>query len=550
MNELYTCSGAWRIVLQAADGADRHWMDGYGLFAVLGGKGQLAIEGEKWILHPGTLLFSNPDRLVELQAAERGHLVVAAVRFRILRRSEKPGEEGLYRERTDRWMNDGAVALDGAYRAAELVGELLTASASGEADDLQLMRRDLLLYELLLLLRERGKPVGSQAAAPDHQTAIRHVIAYMQQHYNEEITRDSMAALAGFHPRSFSGLFKQETGSGFADYLADIRIRKAKEHLLLTRSNLDEIARDVGYSNGLYLSRKFKQVTGFSPKAYIREPKRVVIYDLIGHLLALGVKPVGASYFGGLTNHVLLREELRGVEDVGRTSMQPVIDSRPDLIVAPSWLGPELTGRLQTVAPTMVVPYGDPVDRVRRLGDALGRRAEAEVCIARYRERAKEIREEISEVIRPGESVGLYELSPESIWVFSEFHGRGGYNLYRAMGLEPPEIVRRRVMGKGMITQLQIEQLPAYAADHMFVCYPFTPDSEQWVTRMMRHPAWRSIPAHRSNRIYFIDRQLFHSSDMLSMIKQLELQRDLLLKHGRTDEGPCVFVHEKNDFNP
>ncbi len=548
MDELYTCTDAWRTVLQAADGADRRWTDGYRLFAVLGGKGQMSIDGERWILNPGTVVFCNPDRLVDMQAADRRHLEVVCVRFLIVRRSEAAGEEGVYRERTNRWLADGPIETGASYRAAELIRDILAVSA--EVDEVKLMRRDMLLYELLLQLRENGSAAASRAGAPDHRTAIRTVISYLQQHYNEEITRDAMAALAGFHPRVFSGLFKQETGVGFAGYLADIRIRKSKEQLLLTRGNLDEIARNVGYSNGLYLSRKFKQETGFSPKAYLREPKRVVIYDLIGSLLALGVKPVGASYFYGLASHPLLREELRGVADVGRTSVQPVIDLEPELIVVPLWLGPELIGKLQAVAPTMIVPYGDPVDRMRRLADALGKRAEAEACVSGYMERAKRIREEIVEVIAPGETVGLYELSPDSVWVFSEFHGRGGYNLYRAMRLEPPEIVRRHVMGRGMITELKMEQLPEYAADHMFVCYPFTSDSEQWVTRIMRHPAWSEVEAFRRNRIYFIDRQLFHSADVLSMVKQLELQRELLLKHGQESGGPCVFVHEKNDFNP
>jgi len=548
MDELYTCTGAWRTVLQAADGADRRWTDGYCLFAALGGQGRLAIDGEQWMMTPGTVVFCNPDRFAEMQAADKRHLEVACVRFSIVRRSEAAGEEGVYRERTNRWLPDGEIETGVSYRTAELVRDILAAST--EADDVKLMRRDMLLYELLLQFREQGSAAGSPVAAPDHRTAIHTVTSYLQQHYNEEITRDAMAALAGFHPRVFSGLFKQETGIGFADYLAGIRIRKAKEQLLLTHDNLDEIARNVGYSNGLYLSRKFKQATGFSPKAYLSEPKRVVIYDWIGSLLALGVKPVGASYFGGLSKHVLLREEVRELVDVGRTSVQPVIDLEPELIVVPLWLGPELIGKLQAVAPTMVVPYGDPVERLRRLADALGKRAEAEACVSRYMERAKQIREDIAGIIVPGETVGLYELSPDSIWVFSEFHGRGGYNLYRAMELEPPDIVRRHVMGKGMITELRMEQLPEYAADHMFVCYPFTADSETWVARMMRHPVWSSLEAYRNNRIYFIDRQLFHSADMLSMVKQLELQRELLLKQGRASGGPCVFVHESNDFNP
>lgn len=549
MDELYTCSSVWQVVLQEADGPCRRWPERYSIIAVLEGKGQITIGGEQWFAGPGTILFGNPNRFVELRTAGSRALVAAAAEFRIVRSEAGQGEEVAFRETTEDWLEDGLIETAYPFQMAEMIGSLVKVP-EGNGGRTQLAK-DRLLYDLLLAISgetpENIKPAEPGSA---HETAVSAIASYLRQHYNESITREAMAAKAGFHPRVFSRLFKEATGTGFADYLAGIRIRKAKEQVLLTGLNLDEIARNVGYSNGLYLSRKFKQLTGVSPKAYIRQPKRVVVYDWVGHLLALGVQPVGASYFGGLSAQKLLREELQGVVDVGRTSVQPVIDLDPELIVAPMWLGTEMISKLQAIAPTMTIAYGDPVERLHRLAEALGRQEEAARFVSRYRKRALEIREEIAHLILPGQTVGLYELSQGGIWIFSEFHGRGGYNLYRAMGFQPPAAVSEHVMGKGMITRVELTELPAYAADHMFVSYPFTEDSRPWVTAAMAHPVWEGLPAYRNNRIYFIDRQLFHSAEMLSMMKQLELQRALLLDSKREAGEACRFVHEINDFNP
>lgn len=398
-----------------------------------------------------------------------------------------------------------------------------------EQGQAQQLARERLLHELLELVACEGdKSIPSSPPAPGHSQMIQAAINHMQSHYQEELTRDAMAARAGVNPRFFSRMFKEETGSSFSEYLAGIRISKAKAQLLLSEHNLDEIARDVGYSNGLYLSRKFKQWTGVSPTGYIQQPKRVVIYDWVGNLLALGVQPVGASYFYSLKLLHLLQDELGGVVDVGRSTVDPVVQLEPELIVVPKWLGSTMIGQLEKIAPTLIVPYGDPLERMRQLAQALDKREEAEAFITTYKERAAEVRERLHAYIRPGETVGLYELAPGSIWAFNEYHGRGGYNLYRGLGFTPPPLVQQNVIGKGMIRELTMEQLPAYAADHMIISYPFTAESAAYVNRQMSHAVWQSIPAYRHNRIYFIDKQIFHPNDALSLIKQLPLQERLI----------------------
>jgi len=546
---LFSCTEVVQTTLLTGDGTFRQWNEAYRLLYVLEGKGQLSIDGEISLLRQGAVYFINPERLFELSTSNSPNLVLIQAVFQLFECQETA--EQLYRPSRSCWLPDGEISIHGPYRVAVLMKELMAVPQqpvrTGE------MRRDMLLYELLLLVQEQLEevdPAELASSSSAQEKWVQPVLQYMQQHYSEDITRDAMAAMAGFHPRFFSKLFKEEMGSGFAEALANIRIRAAKEQLLLTQNNLNDIALSVGYSNGLYLSRKFKQLTGFSPRDYRSQPKRVVIYDWIGSLLALGVTPVGASYFSGLNTLLLLREEIRDIPEVGRMTVDAVIPLEPELIVVPSWLGTVMISKLQKIAPTLVMPYGDPVERFRHLADTLNKRAEAERFLTGYFQRAQEVRKATTHVIQPGETVGLYELSKDTIWVFGEFHGRGGYNLYNAMGHTPPVMVKKQVLGRGKVRELMMEELPAYAADHMFISYPFTAESKESVERLMRHEIWQEIEAYRRNRIYFVDRRLFHSQDVLSMYKQLDLQRELLLKHGRDESHPCQFVHERYDLNP
>lgn len=63
-------------------------------------------------------------------------------------------------------------------------------------------------------------------------------------------------------------LFKQELHMNFSNYLATLRIDRAKELLRTTDMSVDEISSAVGYTNVTSFGRKFKQEVGLTPTQY------------------------------------------------------------------------------------------------------------------------------------------------------------------------------------------------------------------------------------------------------------------------------------------
>lgn len=102
---------------------------------------------------------------------------------------------------------------------------------------------------------------------------VEEAISYIHRHYATEISQSSIADAIGISPSYLSKQFKEDLGIGFADFLCDYRLEKAKALLIQTDRNNKEIAGMVGFSDDAYFSRVFKKDTGMTPKEYRKKHK-------------------------------------------------------------------------------------------------------------------------------------------------------------------------------------------------------------------------------------------------------------------------------------
>ncbi len=92
--------------------------------------------------------------------------------------------------------------------------------------------------------------------------------AYLQQHYMEDISLESVAAMFHFNPSYFSNLFKNKTGVNFSEYMINMRIKEAERILENTQDKISEISERVGFHNPSYFNKMFKRKTGISPNSF------------------------------------------------------------------------------------------------------------------------------------------------------------------------------------------------------------------------------------------------------------------------------------------
>lgn len=94
------------------------------------------------------------------------------------------------------------------------------------------------------------------------------VKAYVEEHYAENITLESMAAMLYMNPYYFSSFFKKHTGQNFKHYLTEVRLNHARRLLLQSSLMIYEIAEQVGYNNARHFSDMFKKKFGRLPQEY------------------------------------------------------------------------------------------------------------------------------------------------------------------------------------------------------------------------------------------------------------------------------------------
>ena len=98
--------------------------------------------------------------------------------------------------------------------------------------------------------------------------AIRLALKFIEAHYREDISQGDVADAVHLNPSYFSTLFKKSLGTGFSDYLTELRIAHVKERLVSSSQRINSLAAEEGFSDYQYFVKIFKRLTGLRPSQY------------------------------------------------------------------------------------------------------------------------------------------------------------------------------------------------------------------------------------------------------------------------------------------
>jgi AraC-like DNA-binding protein len=107
--------------------------------------------------------------------------------------------------------------------------------------------------------------VQQQNAEPPVITRARE---FIRQHQSEDLSLGQVARAVNTSTFYFCKLFKKVTGLNFTDYVARLRIERAKSLLLNPNLRVSEIAYEVGFQSLTHFNRVFKKILGQSPTEY------------------------------------------------------------------------------------------------------------------------------------------------------------------------------------------------------------------------------------------------------------------------------------------
>ena len=126
-------------------------------------------------------------------------------------------------------------------------------------------------YEILyILLTEfrREKEVPTAIKTQKYMERCQNIIAYIDTHYREPISLDTLSRDYGISKEHLSRTFKECLGTTFKKYLTSIRMHHAYQDLTDSDFSILQIALDNGFSDSRSFTRAFRYFYGQPPQKY------------------------------------------------------------------------------------------------------------------------------------------------------------------------------------------------------------------------------------------------------------------------------------------
>lgn len=122
------------------------------------------------------------------------------------------------------------------------------------------------LAELICLLAR----FYSERATSDHQPLLRigTVLSFIDRSYDEPMTLQNLAEMAGMSASALVRTFRQAVGASPIDYVIGVRLQRAQRLLRNSNLRVSEIAFRCGFNDSNYFTRRFRQAVGVSPRDY------------------------------------------------------------------------------------------------------------------------------------------------------------------------------------------------------------------------------------------------------------------------------------------
>lgn len=226
------------------------------IFFGVSGRGEFYADDVRFVLHPGQIAILPPH-------ASHGYRSLGGTWV-----LHYVGFEGLLCQRT---MAVLGLSEAGVYEPADvpgLLGHLRKLEQLATAPEADSFRRSSALYALLMDLAAGLRRLPDSRAAAI-EGLEKEMILYLEDHFQEDISLDTLSAQFRRTPEYLCSIFKSATGETISRYLRRIRIHRAKV-LLMERpdAGLREISEACGFHSLSYFGKVFREATGFTPQGY------------------------------------------------------------------------------------------------------------------------------------------------------------------------------------------------------------------------------------------------------------------------------------------
>ena len=253
-----------------------HWHPEIELTYVVSGEMLYSINDEVHHIKQGDILFGNQSTLHEGKQWEQSDCEYIAVTFlpKLLYGFEGSLLQEQYIKPITEQSGIASLHLDGSEDWYKDIRALLLATIDcyeghSQGSEFDVIANMLRLWKMLYYHIEGTGKTG--AGNRRNFERIRHMVSYIEQHYSEHLTLDDIANASHLSRSECSRVFKKAMGTSLFSFIQNYRIEKSVAYLLESDAPITEIAEMVGFSDGNYYTKAFRQVMHTTPTAYRKQ---------------------------------------------------------------------------------------------------------------------------------------------------------------------------------------------------------------------------------------------------------------------------------------
>lgn len=217
---------------------------------VTGGRGQLTLRSRSYELAPGQIFIIPAMEAHEYHSDPEAPLGLAWVEF--------CGSNS-----TDliRFVADRSPVLSDAGLFSQILSLCRSITMY---QSLPMPQSSQILYQIMMLLcMDLEDPVAQKPRFSS-------IIAYIDEHFRDNLILEQVARRFGYHPNYFSTLFANSTGMPFVKYITNRRMLYAADLLRATNYTVAQVSEQCGYHDLSNFYRHFHHRYGMSPASYRR----------------------------------------------------------------------------------------------------------------------------------------------------------------------------------------------------------------------------------------------------------------------------------------
>ena len=125
-------------------------------------------------------------------------------------------------------------------------------------------------FLLRLVRRYEASAVVPNKSGSTQNELIVGILSYLNVHYSQTSLNET-ARYFGYSPAYLSRMIREQTGKNFNTIIAQIQVEQAVRQMNAGKTNLTEIAQEIGCFDTSHFNKKFKAVYGMSPRQYLEQ---------------------------------------------------------------------------------------------------------------------------------------------------------------------------------------------------------------------------------------------------------------------------------------